>query len=175
MGLVREREIGTLDQLLVAPVKRYQLLVGKIIPFAIVGLLELSFAIAFAKVWYHIPIVGNLLLFFIFAVVYLLTTLGIGLFVSASSHTQQQAMFMSWFFMIFIFLMSGFMFPVENMPRFAQYLTYLNPMRYFILVVREIFIKGATLRYLYQQGLALVVFGGVIFTIAVLRFQSRTR
>lgn len=175
MGLVREREIGTLEQLLVAPIKKYELIIGKIIPFAIIGLFEMTVAITFAKLWYHIPIVGNLALFFVFTVVYLFTTLGIGLFVSASAHTQQQAMFMSWFVMIFVILMSGFMFPIENMPRPAQLLTYLNPMRYFIIVVRELFIKGAGLSHLWPQGLALMLFGGGIFAVAVARFQSRMK
>jgi ABC-2 type transport system permease protein len=175
MGLVREKEIGTLEQLSVTPIKRHEMILGKLIPFAILGLIVLSVAIAFAKLWYHIPIVGNLGLFAIFSVVYLFTTLGVGLFVSASSHTQQQAMFMTWFIMIFAFLMSGFLFPIENMPRFAQWLSYLNPLRYFMIVVRELFIKGAGLRELYWQGVALAVFGGVIFTFAALRFHKRMK
>jgi len=175
MGLVREKEIGTLEQLNVTPIKRHELLLGKLIPFAILGLIVLTVAIVFARLWYHIPIVGNLGLFALFAVIYLFTTLGVGLFVSASSHTQQQAMFMTWFIMIFAFLMSGFIFPLENMPRFAQYLSFLNPLRYFMIVVRELFIKGAGLRELYWQGVALAVFGGVIFTIAALRFHKRLR
>jgi len=175
MGLVREREIGTLEQLLVAPIKRHELLIGKIIPFALLGLLELGLAIAFARVWYQIPLVGNLGLYLILTIIYLFTTLGIGLLVSASAHTQQQAMFMTWFLLMFILLMSGFLFPIENMPMLAQALTYLNPMRYFILITRELFIKGADLRHLYVQGLALCLFGAVIFTFAVLRFQKRLK
>ncbi len=175
MGLVREREIGTLEQLLVTPLKKFELLIGKIIPFAILGFIELTIALAFARVWYHIPIVGNLLLFALFAVVYLFTTLGLGLFVSASAHTQQQALFMSWFFLMFMFLMSGFVFPIENMPRLAQWISYLNPMRYMIIVVREIFIKGAKFYHIYWQGVALMIFGGTIFSFAVLRFQQRMK
>jgi ABC-2 type transport system permease protein len=173
MGLVREREIGTLEQLLVAPIQKYQLLIGKIVPFAVLGLMEFALAVTFARLWYHIPIVGNLALLTMFAIIYLFTTLGLGLLVSASSHTQQQAMFLTWFIMMFIFLMSGFIFPIENMPKPAQVLTYLNPMRYFMVITRELFIKGAGLRHLYDQGLALCVFGAVIFTFAVLRFQKR--
>ena len=175
MGLVKEREIGTLEQLLVAPIKKHELLIGKIVPFAILGFVELAIALAFAKLWYNIPIVGNLGLFALFALIYLFTTLGIGLFVSASSQTQQQALFLTWFIMVFSFLMSGFIFPIENMPLFAQALSYLNPLRYFMIVIREIFIKGAHLNQLYWQGLALVVFSGVIFSFAVLRFQQRIK
>ena len=173
MGLVREREIGTLEQLLVAPIKKHELLIGKIIPFAILGLLVLTLSVLFARLWYRIPIVGNLALFGSFAVIYLFTTLGIGLLVSAASRTQQQAMFITWFITIFIFLMSGFIFPIENMPQAAQWLSYLNPMRYFILVTREIFIKGSGVTHLYNQGLALIVFGAVIFSFAVMRFHKR--
>lgn len=175
MGLVREREIGTLEQLLVTPLKKYELLVGKIIPFAILGFIELAIALAFARVWYHIPIIGNLLLFALFAIIYLFTTLGLGLLISASSHTQQQALFMSWFFLVFMFLMSGFVFPIENMPKLAQLISYLNPLRYMIIVVREIFIKGAKLYHIYWQGVALLIFGGTIFSFAVLRFQQRMK
>ncbi|OPZ72477.1 MAG: Inner membrane transport permease YbhR [bacterium ADurb.Bin478] len=173
MGLVREREIGTLEQLLVAPIKKHELLIGKIIPFALLGLVEMGLAIGFARLWYQIPIVGNLGLYLLLSVIFLFTTLGLGLLVSAFSHTQQQAMFMSWFILIFILLMSGFLFPIENMPRSAQWLTYLNPMRYFILITRELFIKGAGLRHLYVQGLILCLFGALIFTFSVLRFQKR--
>jgi ABC-2 type transport system permease protein len=175
MGLVREREIGTLEQLLVTPLKKHELIIGKIIPFALIGLFELGLAIGFAKLWYHIPIRGNIGLFFLFSLIYLFTTLGIGLFVSASSHTQQQAMFMSWFFLLFMLLLSGFMFPIDNMPKSAQYLTYLNPLRYFIVVTREILIKSASLKHLYWQGVALIIFGGTIFSFSVLRFQSRMK
>ncbi|MDZ7316551.1 MAG: ABC transporter permease [candidate division KSB1 bacterium] len=175
MGLVREREIGTMEQLLVAPIKKHELIIGKIVPFAVIGIFELALGLSFAKLWYNIPIVGNLLILLLFAVIYLFTTLGLGLFVSATAHTQQQAMFLSWFIMIFVFLMSGLNFPIDNMPRAAQLLTYLNPMRYFVIVIRELLIKGSGLKYLYPQGLALAAFGEVIFSIAVWRFQNRIK
>ena len=175
MGLVREREIGTMEQLLVAPIRKSQLLVGKVVPFALLGLIELTFALTVAKILYDIPIRGNLGLLFIGAGIYLFTTLGLGLFISASSGTQQQAMFMTLFFLMFFLLMSGFLFPLENMPRALQYLSRLNPMSYFVLVVRELLIKGASARHLYPQGVALLVFGAVIFSFATLRFQSRMK
>ncbi len=175
MGLVREREIGTLEQLLVTPIKKYELLIGKIVPFAILGIIELVIAIVFAKLWYDIPIVGNLFLFALFAVIYIFTCLGLGLFVSSIAHTQQQALFMTWFAMIFIFLMSGFVFPIENMPKFAQILSYVNPLRYFMVIIREIFVKGAELHHLYSQGIALLIFSGTIFGFAVQKFQNRIK
>ena len=172
-ALVRERENGTLEQLLVSPLKKYELVLGKLIPFAVIGLMELVVAVVFARIWYQIPMNGNLPLFMLFTIIYLFTSLGIGLLISASVHTQQQALFLSWFVMMFVLLMSGFMFPIENMPRPAQYLTYLNPMRYFMLVIREIFIKGSDLRHLYWQGVALLFSGALFFSVAVLRFQKR--
>jgi len=175
MGLVREREIGTLEQLLVAPLRKHELLIGKLVPFAVLGLIEVVFALCVAKLIYDIPIAGNLGLLFIFTLVYLFTTLGLGLFISASSGTQQQAMFLTLFILMFFMLMSGFLFPIENMPRVMQGISLLNPMRYFVLVIREIFIKSATVRHLYPQGLALLIFGGVVFSFAVLRFQSRMK
>ncbi len=146
-----------------------------IMELAVIGIIVVSLAIAFAKIWYNITIVGNLGLFALFIIVYHFTTLGIGLFVSASAHTQQQAMFMTFFFIIFFMFLSGFLFQVENMPKLAQYLSYLDPMRYLVVVVRELFIKGAGLKYLYWQGIALMIFGGAIFSIAVLRFQRRMK
>jgi len=175
MGLVREREIGTLEQLLVAPIRKHELLIGKLVPFAVLGLIELVFAISVAKLIYDIPIVGNLGLLLIFTIVYLFTTLGLGLFISATSGTQQQAMFLTLFFLMFFMLMSGFLFPIENMPKTMQIISLLNPMRYFVLVIREIFIKGAVVRHLFHQGVALLIFGAVVFTFAVLRFQSRMK
>jgi ABC-2 type transport system permease protein len=175
MGLVREREIGTLEQLSVTPIRKHQLLIGKIIPFAILGFLELTVALVFAKFWYDIPIRGNLIIFALFTVIYLFTTLGLGLLVSASSHTQQQALFLVWFLMVFGILMSGFLFPIENMPETVQLITYLNPLRYFIVVIRELFIKGVGLEYLYPQGAALVLFGAAVFSVAVVKYQQRLK
>lgn len=175
MGLVREKEIGTLEQLLVAPLKKYMILIGKIVPFGVVGLIELFLGILFAKIWYDIPLVGNLGLFTLFILVYLFTCLGIGLFVSASVNTQQQAMFFSFFFVFFFMVMSGFIFPIANMPKSMQILTYLNPMRYMVTVTRELFIKGGGLYHLFPQGIALLVFSTIIFSFAVWRFQRRMK
>jgi ABC-2 type transport system permease protein len=175
MGLVREREIGTLDQLLVAPVKKHELLLGKTIPFAVIGLIEFALALLFARLWYKIPMIGNLGLFGLFALIYLFTTLGIGLLVSARAKTQQQSMFMAFFIMIFLMIMSGFIFPLENMPQIMQWLSYLDPMRYMLTVSREILLKGADLNHLLGQGVALILFGGAIFSLAAARFQKRMR
>ncbi|MDZ7391700.1 MAG: ABC transporter permease [candidate division KSB1 bacterium] len=175
MGLVREKEVGTLEQLNVTPIRPYQLLLGKTIPFAILGCGEVTLAIVVARLWYHIPLVGNLGLLALFVVLFLFTTLGIGLFVSSSSTTQQQAMFLTWFVLIFALITSGFLFPIENMPRWIQVISYLNPLRYFMLVVRAIFIKGAGIRELWQQGLVLAIFGLTILVVSARRFQKRIK
>ncbi|MFZ5518854.1 MAG: ABC transporter permease [Candidatus Zhuqueibacterota bacterium] len=173
LGIVKEKEIGTLEQLNVTPIKSYQLMLGKTIPFAILGLLEISFAILVARLWYQIPIRGNLLELFGFAFVFMFTTLGMGILISTNSKTQQQALFMAWFFMLFSILMSGFIFPIDNMPRLMQYLTYINPVRYFVTVVRELFLKGSGLAHLWSQGLIMTLFSIVVITYSSIRFQKR--
>ncbi|MBN2013024.1 ABC transporter permease [candidate division KSB1 bacterium] len=175
MGIVREKEIGTLEQLMVTPIKPYQLMIGKTVPFAILGFFEVVFAITVAKLWYHIPIVGNLFELALFTMVFMFTTLGIGIFVSSSAKTQQQAMFMAWFFMVFAIIMSGFMFPIENMPRSLQILTYINPVRYFITIVRELFLKGSGFVHLWQQGVIMLVFSIVVLTLSAIRFEKRIK
>jgi ABC-2 type transport system permease protein len=173
MGLVREREIGTLEQLLVAPVKKQELLIGKIIPFAAIGFIELAISLVFAKLWYQIPIRGNIGLYILIVAVYLFTTLGIGLLVSTIAHTQQQAMFITIFLLIFMMIMSGFIFPLENMPKNMRWLASLNPMSFMVRVTRDLFIKGAGFRHLYRQGVVLAVFGITVFSVAVFRFRKR--
>jgi len=173
LGIVKEKEIGTLEQLNVTPIKSYQLMLGKTIPFAILGLLEITFAIVVARLWYQIPIRGNLLELFGFAFVFMFTTLGVGILISTSSKTQQQALFMAWFFMLFSILMSGFMFPINNMPKIMQYLTYINPVRYFLTVVRELFLKGSGLAHLWPQGLIMTLFSILVITYSGIRFQKR--
>ncbi|MGQ9560393.1 MAG: ABC transporter permease [Candidatus Oleimicrobiaceae bacterium] len=175
MGLVREREVGTLEQLNVTPIRPHELLLGKTIPFAVLGIAEVTLAIAVARLWYQIPLAGNLGLLALFVVVFLFTTLGIGLFVSSSSTTQQQAMFLTWFVLIFALITSGFLFPIENMPRWIQGLSYFNPLRYFMVVVREIFIKGSGMAELWEQGAILAVFGLVILMVSARRFEKRIR
>ncbi len=175
MGLVREKEIGTFDQLLVSPLKKHEILIGKIIPYSVIGFLELILAVGFARLWYGIPFAGNAGWFLFNIVLFLFTTLGIGLLVSAMAQSQQQAMFMTVFFLFFFLMMSGFMFPIENMPAVMRLVSYLNPMRFMLTVTRGVFIKGSGLRELYPQALALLLFGAVIFSTAVWRFQKKIR
>ncbi|MEN7549527.1 ABC transporter permease [Rapidithrix thailandica] len=143
MNIVREKEIGTIEQLNVTPIKKYQFIIGKLLPFWIIGLAMLAVGLLLAKLIYQTPMIGSLWALFGFAAVYLLVVLGFGLLISTTTDTQQQAMFISWFFLVIFILLSGLFTAVENMPPWAQVVTYLNPVRYFIEVTRMIMLKGA--------------------------------
>lgn len=173
LAIVREREIGTMEQLMVTPIRPIELIVGKTLPFAIVGLLDLVLITAAALLVFDIPLRGNPLLLLLASILFLLTTLGAGLFISTISQTQQQAMMASFFFFMPTFMLSGFSFPIRNMPAPVQYLTYLNPVRYFLEITRGVFLKGTGLDALWPQMLALLVFGITILTVSALRFHKR--
>ncbi len=173
MSIVREREIGTMEQLMVTPIRPIELMLGKLLPFAAVGIFEVALIVAAALLIFSIPMRGSVLLLVVCSLVFLLTTLGMGLFISTISHTQQQAMMSSFFFFMPGMLLSGFAFPVRNMPLPVQYLTLLNPLRYFMEIVRGLFLKGVGLSSLWPQVLALLVLGTTIFGISALRFHKR--
>ncbi len=173
MSIVREKEIGTLEQLMVTPLRNWELLAGKIIPMIAVVFLLLNVGILAAGLIFGLWIKGNLFSLYALALLFSLSGLSLGVFVSTISQTQQQAMFFAWFFMIFSILLSGFFIPIENMPPLIQLITYLNPVRYFMIVIREIYLKGTPIIYLWQQALAMTVFGIVMFVLAGLRFQKR--
>jgi ABC-2 type transport system permease protein len=175
MAIVREREIGTLEQLMVTPITTPALLLGKIIPFALIGFLEMSIALAFGMIWFRIPFVGSWPLLYALSFVFVFTTLGVGIFISTITKTQQQAMFFSWFFALFTMLTSGFFTPIANMPRSIQYLTFINPLRYFMKIVRGIIMKGASIDVLYPEVIALVIFGLVVFSCSWMRFSKRVK
>ena len=174
MGVVREREQGTLEQLMVTPISRMTFLAGKLIPFAMLGILEMIIALTLGVVWFHIPFVGSSVLLFSLAGLYLGTTLGIGLLISTLTSTQQQAMFFAWFVFVFALLTSGFFTPIRNMPEWMQYITLLNPMRYFMSIVRAIMMKGAGISEIAKDIYPLLIYPVVVFTIAVMRFSKRT-
>jgi ABC-2 type transport system permease protein len=173
LAVVREKELGTLEQLLVTPITAGQLIAGKTIPFAVITFGELTFATVVAKLWFHLPLEGSIPTLVIGIGAYLLVTLGIGLLVSTISGTQQQAMFSVWFIMIFAILMSGFFYPIENMPAWAQMLSAMDPLRYTMNVVRGVFLKGAGFFDLWREIAVLVVMGTAVFSTAVMRFQKR--
>jgi ABC-2 type transport system permease protein len=174
MGIVREKESGTLEQLNVTPLGRWELIVGKLLPYAMLGMVEVFLVLSVALFWFEIPLRGSVLLLLVMSLVYLMTTLGLGLFVSTISSTQQQAMMTTvFFFLLPMIYLSGFIFPIENMPVAIQWVTYLIPLRYFLVIVRAIFLKGVGLETFWPEALALAAWGVVILLLAVLRSSKR--
>lgn len=173
MAVVREREIGTMEQLMVTPLKPAELILGKTIPFAILGFVDMILVTVVGVFWFGITIKGSIALLFLSASVYLLSVLGIGLFISTISRTQQQALMATFLFYLPAVLLSGFMFPIENMPEVIQWGTYLNPLRYFLVIIRGVFLKGAGLEILWPQLLYMLVLGAAVLTLSSLRFRKR--
>ena len=175
MGIVRERERGTLEQLNVTPLRRWEIIVGKLLPYAIVGMIDVCLVIGVTVFWFEVPLRGSVLLLFAMSAVYLLSTLGLGLFISTISASEQQAeMTAAFFFLIPMVFLSGFVFPIENMPAIIQRLTYLIPLRYFLVILRSIFLKGVGLETFWPEALALLAWGLTMLTLAVLRSTKRT-
>lgn len=172
LAIVREKEIGTMEQLMVTPVRPIEVMLGKTLPFALVGLVDVVVITAAALIVFRIPLRGSPLLLLGCAVLYLLTSLGAGLFLSTISQTQQQAMMASFFFTTPAFMLSGFAFPIRNMPVVVQYLTYLDPIRYFMEIVRGIFLKGVGFAALWPQMLALLIYGVTVLGLSVTRFHK---
>ena len=174
MAVVRESELGTMEQLLVTPLTPGQLIVGKLIPYALVGLVEVFTVLPVVLFWFRVPLRGSFLTLLLLTLPYMLCTLGLGLFISTLAQTQQQAMMLSAFvFILPQMLLSGFAFPIQNMPAFFQALTYLVPLRYYLVILRGVFLKGVGLAVLWPQALALVVMGVAILGLARLRFRRR--
>jgi len=156
------------------PIRPYQLTIGKLAPFAFLGMIEVVIVILVATLWFDIPVRGSILLLFVLCLVYLMTTLGLGLFVSTISRTQQQAMLTAIFFVMMpMMIISGFVFPIENMPVPIQMVTYLLPPRYFFVIIRGIFLKGVGIAELWDESLALIIFGVGILFLSIMRFQKR--
>jgi ABC-2 type transport system permease protein len=174
MAIVREKEIGTLEQLNVTPLARWELITGKLLPYACIGIIDVVLVLIVAIYWFEVPMRGSLALLFGMCLIYLLSTLGLGLFVSTISKTQQQAMMTAiFFFLTPMMYLSGFVFPIENMPSWIQPVTYLIPLRYFLVIVRGIFLKGVGLEILWPQALALLVWGLAVLSLATLRSSKR--
>jgi ABC-2 type transport system permease protein len=173
LGIVRERETGTMEQLIVTPIRPYQLIVGKLLPFVLIGLVDATFVITVARGWFGIPVRGSVALLFALCLAFMLNTLGIGLFISTISRTQQQAMLTSLFFILPQMLLSGFVFPIENMPKVFQYLTTIIPLRYFFVIIRGIMLKGAGWPELWHQAAALLALGTVVLALSVARFHKK--
>jgi ABC-2 type transport system permease protein len=173
LAIVREKEIGTMEQLMVTPIRPIELMIGKLAPFALVGIVDLVLVTTAALLLFRVPFRGNALLLLGCSLLYLCTSLGSGLFLSTISQTQQQAMMASFFFTMPAFMLSGFTFPIRNMPVAVQYLTYLNPLRYFMEIVRGIFLKGTGVETLWPQMIALAVFGVSVLGLSAARFKKR--
>jgi ABC-2 type transport system permease protein len=174
MAIVREKEVGTLEQLNVTPLARWELITGKLVPYALIGIIDVVLVMIVAIYWFEVPMRGSLVLLFAMCLIYLLSTLGLGLFVSTISKTQQQAMMTAiFFFLTPMMFLSGFVFPIENMPQWVQSLTYLIPLRYFLIIVRGIFLKGIGLEILWPQALALLAWGLTVLALATVRSSKR--
>jgi ABC-2 type transport system permease protein len=174
MAIVREKELGTLEQLNVTPLRRWELVVGKLLPYGLIGLVDVLLVVAVAVFWFEVPLRGSFPLLYAMSVLYLLSTLGLGLFISTISDTQQQAMMTATFFFLMpMIYLSGFIFPIENMPAVIQPFTYLIPLRYYLVMVRGIFLKGIGLELLWPQAAALAAWGLAMIALAVARSQKR--
>jgi ABC-2 type transport system permease protein len=175
MAIVREKELGTLEQLNVTPLRRWELIVGKLLPYGVIALIDVLLVTAVAVFWFEVPLRGSVALLLAMSLVYVLCTLGLGLFVSTISSTQQQAMMTTTFFFLTpMIYLSGFIFPIENMPRVIQYATYLIPLRYFLVIVRGIFLKGIGLDLLWPQAAAMAAWGAIVLALAVMRSRKRS-
>jgi len=174
MAIVREKELGTFEQLSVTPLRRWELVVGKLLPYAVIGMIDVLLVVAVAVLWFEVPFRGSLWQLLGLSGVYLISTLGLGLFASTVSKTQQQAMMtVVFFFLLPMIFLSGFVFPIENMPQAIQYTTYLVPLRYYLVIVRGIFLKGVGLETFWPDALALLAWGVAISSLAVARSRKR--
>ncbi|WP_339887913.1 ABC transporter permease [uncultured Flavobacterium sp.] len=172
MNIVREKEVGTLEQINVTPIKKHQFIIGKLFPFWVLGLIILTVGLIIAKLVFNVPILGNIFLIYGFTSVYLILILGIGLFISNHTETQQQAMFIAWFFTVIFILMSGLFTPIESMPTWAQKVTLLNPIRYFVEVIRMVMLKGAGFNDIKNQIGIIAIYAFVINAFAVWSYKK---
>ena len=169
MAVVREKEVGTMEQIMVTPIRPVEFILGKTIPFALIGVFQVALVTGVGVFWFKVPMRGSLTLLFVCLLIYLLSCLALGLLISTVSRTQQQALITTFFFLFPAILLSGFIFPIANMPFSIQLVTYLNPLRYFLVIIRSIFLKGAGLDVLWPQIAALLTLGIAIMSLAVKR------
>jgi len=172
LNIVREKEMGTIEQINVTPILKYQFIFGKLFPFWVIALFELAFGLTIGKILFDIPMIGSLWLLFGFTAVYLIVALGLGLFVSTLSNTQQQVMFLMFFFMLTFVLLSGIFTPVESMPEWAHWVNKINPYAYFMRVIRMILLKGSGFWDISKEFFSLLIYGTVILSLAVWRYRK---
>jgi ABC-2 type transport system permease protein len=171
-AVVREREIGTLEQIMVTPIRPFEFILGKTLPFLLIGMADTVLIMLVGTFWFDIPFRGQIWVLMLGAVFFLICMLGVGLFISTVSATQQQAMVAAFFFNMPAIIFSGFGFPVSSMPEAFQWLSYLDPLRYFLVILRSVYLKGVGLDVLWPQMLAMVIMGMVFLTISVFRFHK---
>ncbi len=172
MNVVREREMGTIEQINVTPIRKYQFIIGKLLPFLLIGLVDLAIGLVAGRLIFDIPMVGNLWLVFAFCVVNLTAVLGIGLLISTTSNTQQQAMFVAWFFMMIFILMGGLFTPLESMPQWAQIINTPNPIAHFVEVMRKVLLKGSGWIDLKYHFVVMAMLSVIINTFAVWTYRK---
>ncbi len=172
MAVVREKEIGTMEQIMVTPITPREFILGKTLPFILISFIDVILISLVGIFWFEVPIRGNLALLFLATGLYIMSTLGVGLLISTISRTQQQAMMSAFFFVFPAMLLSGFIFPIANMPEPVQWLTYINPLRYFLVIIRGIFLKGIGVDILWPHMTALLVIGLIVLWAASKRFKK---
>jgi ABC-2 type transport system permease protein len=173
LSVVREKEIGTMEQLLVTPLRPVEFILGKTVPFVLISLGDVVLVTLVAIFWFEVPFRGSPPVLLLGTLVFLISTVGVGLFISTLCSTQQQAMMVSTFFFTPAILLSGLVFPIPNMPLVVQYITLINPLRYFIIVIQDVFLKGVGLAILWPQVAAMALLGAALLTLSVLRFRRR--
>ena len=173
VALVKEREKGTMEQLIVMPLRRYEILLSKLVPFVAIGFFDAVIIAVFGTLWFNVPMRGSVILLFFMSALFVFASLGLGLFVSTVSKTQQQAMMTAYFILLPSMILSGLIFPIESMPTAIQYLTYILHIKYFLIIVRGIFLKGNTLLDLWQPALILAIYGIIVFSLSVARFRKK--
>jgi len=172
MNIVREKEIGTLEQMNVTPIKKHEFIIGKLFPFWILGMLLLTIGLLIARIIFNVPMVGSLALMYLYTAIYILVILGIGLFISNYTDTQQQAMFIAWFFVVIFILMSGLFTPIESMPKWAQFLTEFNPIKYYVEVMRMVMLKGSNFIDILPQFWKTVLYAVIMNSLAVWSYKK---
>jgi len=175
ISLAKEKELGTLEQLLVSPMHKYQLVAGKLLPYLIITLLQMQVAVLLAGIIFRISLAGSYPVLMLFSLIYLFTTLGLGIFISTRVNSQQQAMFFSWFMMVVMILLSGFFVPVQNMPKVIRGICFFNPLTHYMTVIREIVVKGSNLAQLRKELLILLSGGFIVFGFSLLSFRKRVK
>jgi ABC-2 type transport system permease protein len=173
MSIVREREQGTIEQLIVTPIKPLELIIGKIVPYVFIAFISVLEVLVIGVFWFGVPIRGNLGLLLALSAIFLLTSLGIGIFISSVANTQQEAMLLTFLTLFPSIFLAGFFFPIEAMPEWLQVITYIIPLRYMLVVLRGIIVKGVGLQILRQEVVALTIFGVAIMLLAATRFRKR--